>query len=310
MQPRIEGVPPGRYAVGVSGGADSVAMLSLLRGQAGLQLHVVHMDHQTRGDASTRDAEFVEQLARRWSLTVTLGRLDEVEAAGRSVPPANPSARYRAARLALYGRVVKEHSLAGVLLAHHADDQAETILQRLLRGSGPAGLVGMREQSHIGGLLILRPLLQVRGNTLREYLRSIGQDWREDASNRSDAYFRNTLRRLLAQYPQLVDVLLRIGDAMAQWVDWARDTAPRLGESFATEELADLPEALAVESARKWLLDRGSTPRSITPAAIEQLRQMAGDAATPPRRHFPGGLRIARRGRRIRADGQAPATGG
>jgi len=299
MQQAIAGVPPGRYAVGVSGGADSVALLSLLCSRADLQLHVVHLDHQTRGQASTEDAEFVAQLARRWSLAITIGRLNEVESAGLSPPPANPSARYRAARLALFGRVVREQGLAGVLLAHHADDQAETILHRLLRGSGPAGLVGMRERSRVGGLLMLRPLLAVRGAELRTYLRQIGQDWREDASNRSDAYLRNVLRELLSAHPDLSESLRQFGQTMDQWVGWVRDAAPVLDQTFAVGELADLPEALAAESARKWLLARGSPPQSITPAAVELLRLMAADAGSPHRRHFPGGLLICRRGGRI-----------
>ena len=83
---------------------------------------------------------------------------------------------------------MKEHGLAGVILAHHADDQAETVLLRLLRGSGFAGLAGMSARSIVGGLTILRPLLGAPRESFREHLGGIGQTWREDQSNQSSQY--------------------------------------------------------------------------------------------------------------------------
>src|SRR5512133_2495346 len=110
-------IPAGGWAVGVSGGADSVALLSLLRRRIDLSLQVVHLDHQTRGQASTDDAAFVEQLSRAWNLPATLARRSEIEA-GLTELPANPSARYRALRLELFRRVVGRGGLQGVILAH------------------------------------------------------------------------------------------------------------------------------------------------------------------------------------------------
>src|SRR5687767_13247587 len=106
-------VPSGRWAVGVSGGADSVAMLLLLRDRADLALHVAHLDHQIRGDASKADAEFVKALAERLGLPCTIARRDQLEIAIPDLPP-NPSARYRAARLALFRNVAAAHGLQGV----------------------------------------------------------------------------------------------------------------------------------------------------------------------------------------------------
>ena len=91
-------------------------------------------------------------------------------------------------RLALFRSIVKREKLSGVILAHHADDQAETVLSRLLRGSGYTGLAGMLPRASVCGLMILRPLLDVRREMLRKYLRSIGEAWREDLSNRSPQY--------------------------------------------------------------------------------------------------------------------------
>ncbi|MCC7349040.1 MAG: tRNA lysidine(34) synthetase TilS [Phycisphaerales bacterium] len=298
MREAIGQVPPGDYAIGVSGGADSVALLSLLRERNDLRLRVAHLNHRTRGMENDIESAFVEGLAAKWGIACTIATLEEVELADKMRDP-NPSARYRAARLAFFRSVVRDNGLRGVILAHHADDQAETILQRLLRGSGPAGLVGMRGQCEVGGLMIFRPLLEIDGRSLRDHLLSIGQDWREDSSNRADRYFRNVLRRYLATRPELGVALRKLGGAMRQWVDWTRDNAPSLPEMFDGEVLADLPSPLAEESARKWLLGRGVRPDRIDPATIEALCRMAGDAASAPRRQFPGQLMVRRRGRFI-----------
>src|SRR5687767_3787007 len=105
----VDAVPAGAWAVGVSGGADSVALLTLLhervRQRGDVSLHVAHLDHQLRGPDSAADARFVEELAARLGLTCTVATRDAVEAGARELP-ANPSSRYRAARLALFRRVV------------------------------------------------------------------------------------------------------------------------------------------------------------------------------------------------------------
>jgi tRNA(Ile)-lysidine synthase len=208
--------------------------------------------------------------------------------------PANPSARYRAARLALFREVVTAGRLDGVLLAHHADDQAETVLHRLLRGSGYAGLAGMGRRANLRGLVILRPLLGVGRERLRACSREAGQAWREDESNASDEYLRNRLRRVLETFPQLTARLLELADACRAARDWARRASPALGETFLSGELRDLPPVLARESAARWLAACGVPPGGLSPEVIDRLRAMAADAATAPRQHFPGGLLIQR----------------
>src|SRR5256885_4366995 len=195
LQSAIDSVPAGRWAVGVSGGADSVALLSLLRKRSDVSLRVVHLDHQTRGDASAQDARFVEMLAKQWEIPFEIARLDQVMPEIPD-PPKNRSALFRAARLALFRRVVSDHNLAGVILGHHADDQAETILLRLLRGSSYTGLAGMSPRTTIGGLVVLRPMLDVPRAALRAHLHDLEQTWRDDQSNLSAQYARNRIRVL------------------------------------------------------------------------------------------------------------------
>lgn len=290
----IATVPPGRWAVGVSGGADSVALLALLRTRPDLSLHVAHLDHQTRGAASTADARFVAELAARFSLPCTIRRRDEIEPRLTNLPT-NRSAKYRAIRHELFREIMSLNSLQGVLLAHHADDQAETVLHRLIRGSAPTGLAGMSPRASIGGLIVLRPLLDVRRDELRTYLNRIGQQWREDASNQSNQYLRNRLRKWLRDEPGLHDTLLTVAQRCRALRDWARRGAPQLPESFACKQLADLPEPLAHESSRRWLIARGAPPAQLSEAVLDRLIEMAADAASPPRQYFPGRLLVRRR---------------
>lgn len=296
----IATVPPGAWAVGVSGGADSVALLILLAARTDLKLHVVHLDHQTRGEESTADAAFVGELAERLRMPCTIALRSDVEATMPDLP-ANLSSRYRAARIALFRQVVVEENLAGVILAHHGDDQAETVMLRLLRGSGPMGLAAMEESADLGGLRILRPLLPVDRDLLRASLALTDQPWREDASNASDDYLRNRLRRLLATEPAIAGDLLALGQACQSLRAWTRRAAPKLEPVFAVKALAALPEILAAESSRAWLIERGVRPDKITPQTIAQFLAMARDAASPARAHFPGRILVRRKGGKILA---------
>jgi tRNA(Ile)-lysidine synthetase-like protein len=300
LQLAIDDVPAGAWAVAVSGGADSVALLRLLHGRGGLSLHVVHLDHQARGEASAADAEFVRGLAGELGVPCTVAIRSEVERTLGTVLP-NASARYRAARLELFRRVVDDQKLTGVILAHHADDQAETVLHRLIRGSGPNGLAGMSGRAQVDGILLLRPLLGTRRAQLRDYLGSIGQTWREDASNASDDYLRNRLRKWLAAEPGLHEASLELSNACRATATWVRRAAPRLGESFPVDGLGPLPDVLAHESARQWLAARGVPADELSEGALDRLVAMARDAASPARAHFPGAVLVRRRRRVISA---------
>lgn len=294
LESAVAAVPPGGWGVAVSGGGDSVALLILLARRADLRLHVIHLDHQTRGAESDADARFVGELALRLGLPATIARRDELERGCRDLP-GNPAARYRALRIALFRQVVCTCALDGVILAHHADDQAETVLHRLIRGVSAEALAGMSPQTRIGSLLVLRPLLHVTRAMLRDHLRSIGQPWREDSSNASPKYLRNRLRAILSRNPELRPTLLELGRACGELRDWAQAATPRLAERFATCDLAGLPDILARHAARQWLIDRGAPAQEISRRSIDRLLEMATDAAAPARAQFPGAIRVARR---------------
>lgn len=290
----IAQVTAGAWAVGVSGGADSVALLDLLRQRADLSLHVVHLDHETRGEASTGDAAFVADLTRKWNLPCTVARRSEIEP---SVPdlPANPSAKYRLIRLALYRKVIAANQLRGVILGHHMDDQAETVFLRLLRSANYSGLAGMTLAAEVGGITILRPMLGLRCHRLREHLTSSGITWREDASNQSDEYLRNRVRPILEQSPQLMQAMLDLSTKCAGLRDWVQTNAPMLATQFSVSQLAYMPKLIAGESARRWLIDQSVPADQIDPAVIDRFLTMVNDAASASRQTFPGSIVVRRR---------------
>jgi tRNA(Ile)-lysidine synthase len=181
----------------VSGGADSVALARLLHEEAprrGLRLHLVHVNHRTRGADSDADAEFVADLARGLGLDCTVLAVDPgllLRAAGES-----PEAALRAARLDLLRAHAAALGAAAIALGHHARDAAESFLLMALRGSGPTGLGSLREVRRLepDGPWLIRPLLGETPESLRARLTALGQPWREDATNDDPRFRRNRLR--------------------------------------------------------------------------------------------------------------------
>lgn len=226
--------PAGVVLAAVSGGADSTAMLRRLAELAperGWRVVVAHVDHGLR-QGSAVDAAFTASLAGELGLEFHLERV-RVEAAGRSPEDAARNAR-RAALL----RVAEQAGAEVIALAHTVDDQAETVLARALKGSGPTGLAGMRVWSPPWW----RPLLHARRGGLREYLNRLGQAWREDPTNQEMGPLRNRIRAELLPLaeelvnPRAAEALSRLADLLGEeeeyWELWCRDTA---GQCFRRE---------------------------------------------------------------------------
>ena len=180
-----------RVGVGVSGGSDSVALLRILREvseQQGIRLAVLHFNHGLRGADSEADEQFVASLAADLQLPFFPGR-DDVAGMARA-KHWNLEDAGRRLRYGFFAALVTEDRIDRVAVAHTADDQAETVLARVIRGTGPAGLAAIYP---VNGHVI-RPLLGVRRGELRAYLNDLGQGWREDASNYDRSRLRARLR--------------------------------------------------------------------------------------------------------------------
>ena len=183
-----------RIGVGVSGGADSVALLRLLadmRALLGVTLFVLHFHHQLRGGDADKDEMFVAGLAREFAFDFVSDRADVAGEARRNGWNLEDAARRL--RYQFFASAAASHRLNRVAVAHTANDQAETILAHLFRGTGPAGLAGIYP---VAGPII-RPLLDIGRNELRDYLLALNQPWREDASNQDTSRTRARIRHKL-----------------------------------------------------------------------------------------------------------------
>jgi len=188
-------LPPQRkLAVACSAGADSMALL-LIAHQEFRGVRAFHVDHGTRDGASTRDARWLRQRCRELGIPCHIRTLRIAKGAGFET-------RARTARYAAFEELARRTGTTHLLLAHHADDQAETVALRLERGSGARGLAGMqRSRKTPSGLVIVRPFLHCRRAELRLALASLGASWREDATNAEPLTRRNVLRQELEHSP-------------------------------------------------------------------------------------------------------------
>ena len=300
-----------RWLVGVSGGADSVALLHLLIEEGFRNLVACHLDHGLRGRASTEDAKFVRRLAGKLTVECVLARADvrgRMAGRGESLETAA-----RNARLDFFGDCAQKFRCFRVLLAHHADDQAETVLWNLLRGSH--GLKGMHEEQPLVTessvkLDLIRPLLVIRRTELVAWLISRGYGWREDASNAEPIAVRNRLRN--EALPLLAEISGR--DPVPALVRGAADTEERETlEAWALDHakvldpqgrlhlpvLRGLPVALQRIALRNFLQDHGIG--SLDRALIERALCLL-DVNHPPVVNLPGGGKLRRREARLWLD--------
>jgi tRNA(Ile)-lysidine synthase len=270
-----------RYLIGVSGGADSVAMLHLLVDAGFQNLVVCHLDHQLRGKASSADARFVETLAKKLGLTCEIGHSDIRQRMKESGESMETTARH--ARHAFFADCAKRHRRRKVLLAHHADDQAETVLWNLLRGSH--GLKGMREMQKIvlpdrRTLELHRPLLALRHAELVGWLQERGLAWREDASNSEPVAVRNRLRNEV--FPLMNEISGR--DAVAAFVRAAADFSECesvIHEQLDSVNLLDPQGRLHLPTLKKLspTLQRAALPKFLSAAGVSNIDRRMIDQA-------------------------------
>ncbi|MFI5217775.1 MAG: tRNA lysidine(34) synthetase TilS [Candidatus Limnocylindria bacterium] len=317
-----------RVLVAVSGGLDSTALLHLLHAQSRrhrLALSVGHVNHGLRADASDADQASVHAQADALGLPVRSLRADprprREGGSSRSRPTlqeAAREARYQARRELAAGLGAER-----IATAHTADDQAETVLLRLLRGSGPDGLGGIPERSPDG--VIVRPLLAVSRREIEAFAREQRLSWREDASNAKPDYARNRLRLhwlpgLASEFnPRLLRALGGLAEAQrrdAEWIDAQveREVASRLAADgswlmIEAKDWAELPEALARRVARA-ALRRSGAGREVSRAHLLRVLAFLRKGRRGTRIELPGGRILSRERAGFRLGPMAPAPPG
>ena len=231
-----------RVLVAVSGGPDSVALvraLDRLRGMGARQLAVAHFNHRLRGRPARADQQFVAKLCQSLGVDCVQGQAEE---SGANAPSESLEEAARAARYAFLTRTAEQLGTRYVATGHTADDQAETILHHILRGTGLRGLAGMRfARSLSPAVTLVRPALEIARAEVIEYLSALGQPFRQDETNRDPAFLRNRIRLellplLAREYsPSIVEALLRLGTLSGD----AQRVIDALGESLLERSLVE-----------------------------------------------------------------------
>jgi len=294
--------------VAVSGGLDSTTLLHTLvrlSGRYGLKLSIGHVNHGLRGAESDGDQRFVEELGKAHAISVVSRRVDpgsrRAHLSSRLRPTVQEAAR-SLRREALLGMAASSGADV-VATAHHADDQAETVLLRLLRGTGPDGLGGMSARSQDGRFV--RPLLRVPRAEIDAFARTEGLVWREDSANRCHAYARNRLRSrwvpgLREDFnPALLRAIVDLAEAQRTDAEWIRSAVERALETrvwatvgglrLARSGWCELHDALARRLVLRLLTNCGAGRDVRRVHLLRMLRFLRG-GRTGTRIELPGGL--------------------
>jgi tRNA(Ile)-lysidine synthase len=254
--------PSAEIAVGLSGGVDSVVLLHQLK-QHPVRLRAIHVHHGLSPNADAW-AAFCTKLCERWKVPLEIHRVN-VKRQGRGLEAAAREARYR---------VFTKLSYPVICLAHHLDDQAETVLMNLLRGAGARGASGMAPESGFHGKTLLRPLLDVSRKSVLDYARLHRLDWIEDESNADESLTRNFIRR-------------RVGPLLEKKFPKWRESLARAARHFSQTEIGK------EDLLRKFLRSKGLKAPSEA-KLVEMLKQLTSGGARTLVEHDGVRLRVYR----------------
>jgi len=210
-----------RVLVGLSGGADSVALLQsflALRKEYSLDIIIAHLDHKFRGEESKGDRKFCEDLSKKLNLEIASEEIDVSKISKEKGISFEEAARFE--RYDFFIRECKKKNIKKIAVAHNKDDQAETVLMRVIRGAGMAGLGAMNPVKDMAGFTIIRPLIEVSREEIEGFIKENKLSFRHDSSNDKVIFTRNRVRRELIPYleknfnPNVKEILVNMAENM------------------------------------------------------------------------------------------------
>lgn len=295
--------------VGVSGGADSMSLLDGLcrardTGQGPEKIIVAHLNHQLRGSAADEDESFVRVESERYGVECEVERLPIGEIA--EAERLNLEAVARRCRYDFLRRVAVASAARSVFTAHTSDDQAETVLMRLLRGSGTTGLTGIHRHRPLGdNVMLIRPLLAVTRADIMDYVSQYSLGFRFDQSNLSIDFMRNRIRHellptLRSYNPGIDQLLVRTAGLLREDEDCLRELSQHHlniawdGDGLRIPAIIELPIALRRRVIRDWIAARRGGLQRITANNLIAIDRLAESGQSGRRIQLPGGDRVFR----------------
>ncbi len=286
-----------KYLIGVSGGRDSIALLHALHELGYHKLVVCHLDHGLRGLASRGDAAFVRRRAEKLGYAYLADRAETKRMASekrQSLELAGRQLRYE-----FFAKCARQHRCHKIFLAHHSGDQVETVLFNFFRGTGAAGLAGMRAESSREGLTLLRPFLGVSRSEINAYAAGEKITFREDATNAEQFATRNKLR--LSVIPAIREAMgasfeaaiLRTSEIMLEENEWMESLLPPFSEKLPSRELKAMPAALRRRVVLRWLKILGVPEAGFQETA--RVLSLLNDGSGPAKVSLPGNRQARRR---------------
>ncbi|MGD6943849.1 tRNA lysidine(34) synthetase TilS [Cytobacillus gottheilii] len=301
-----------RIAVAVSGGPDSLALLHYLKEKSAIfhiELLALHVDHMFRGEESLQDAQFVEQFCEKLDIPFKMERIDVpayMKVTGKSGQVAARECRYR-----FFAEMMKNENFTYLALGHHGDDQAETVLMRLARGSTGAARAGIPFERKFAGGFIIRPFLCLSREEIEDYCREHQLNPRRDPSNEKDTYSRNRFRHhvlpfLRHENPQMHEQFQRFSEdlesdedllqeltfrEMNKVMEKKKDNEVRL----AIDLFLDMPMPLqrrGIQLILNYLYNE--KPSSLSAVHIENVFSLIRNPHPSGVLHLPGGLIVKR----------------
>ena len=296
--------PKDRYLIGLSGGRDSVALLDCLVQRGYENLIVCHLNHQLQGRAGNVTAKFVAGLAKERKLPSEIGSSNVralAKKGGKSIELAARDARYE-----FFAKIARRRKCNTIFLAHHADDLVETLLINLFRGTGLAGLAGMREVSErsINGvtLTIVRPLLGIWRRDIDDYVKGQKLEYRDDATNRDLEPLRNRLRLRALPYLErtlgrnIRQSLWRTAQIAAEEEALLDGLLPAGAKNDGPLDLKQLRKsgvALQRRTLREWLREQGIS--NVGFEVVERVRALVDVENGLAKTNLPGNRHARRR---------------
>jgi len=298
-----------RSLVAVSGGADSVAlMFSLVRlkeaGEIETDISAGHINHNLRGGDSEEDQEFVEELCRRLGIEVTTRSVDVRSFAGENKLSIETAAR----KLRSDGliAIAKENNCGSIVTAHHMDDNAETIVHRLMRGTGFRVLGGIWPEKIFDDIKIVRPMLCIRRTEVIDYCKAGGIKWRDDHTNMDTSFKRNWIRHELIPYLgqgksglehelwELASSARRLNRRIENESDdvWGKLYLETGKESvaFDRKEFCQLGDMIAAETVRRAIVQAGSGEKDMAEVHYKSILELARDGRNGKKLELPNGF--------------------